>query len=187
MSDSATKAPPTGARGRNGPVEFAVVRGPAGAALVAARGGRVVASFLPGPGPADLIRRLRSRFPGAVEAAEGRVPGAEAMRRWLGGDPAALVGVPVDLTAAPPFASRVYRALRRVPPGATVTYGDLARRAGSPAAARAVGQAMARNPLAPFVPCHRVVGSGGDLTGYTAEGGIAMKRRLLEVEARANP
>jgi methylated-DNA-[protein]-cysteine S-methyltransferase len=169
---------------RREPVRFAFVEGPGGRGLVASRGKEVVASFLPARETGDLVARLRSRFPDAVEAAPRAVPGASALRRWLAGDPSALPGVRVDLGGVPDFSARVYRALRRVPPGATVTYGELARRAGSPAAVRAVGRAMASNPLAPFVPCHRVVGSGGSLTGYSAPGGIPLKGRLLRDEAR---
>ncbi len=165
-----------------GGVEYAVVATAAGTAVVAARGGRVVASFLPGPDGAAQVARLRERFPDARERGERALPAAGVLRRWAegrGGDPAT---VPVDLAAVAPFAGRVYRALRRVRPGRTVTYGELARRAGSPGAARAVGTALARNPLAPFVPCHRVLGADGGLHGFTAPGGIAAKARLLAME-----
>jgi methylated-DNA-[protein]-cysteine S-methyltransferase len=168
-------------------VAYAVVEGREGKALVAARGGKVVASFLPGSSSGALVKRLRSRFPGAAESPAGEVPGAEALRRWLDGDASALGSVPLDLAGLPPFASKVYRELRRVPPGRTLTYGELARRAGSPGAARAVGRAMATNPLAPFVPCHRVVGSDGGLRGFSSPGGIPQKARMLATEARANP
>jgi methylated-DNA-[protein]-cysteine S-methyltransferase len=109
------------------------------------------------------------------------------MRRWLEGEATATAGVPVALDGVPPFAARIYEELRRVPSGSTLTYGELAARAGSPRAARAVGRAMATNPLAPFVPCHRVVGAGGALTGFSAPGGTALKARLLAGEARAKP
>ena len=168
-------------------IKYAIVSSGSERALVAASGDRVVASFLPGPKPEALVRRLRERFPDAAEAPEAEVAGAQEMRRWLSGDPAGLASVPVDLSAAPPFAGRVYRALRKVAPGRTLTYKELARRAGSPGAARAVGRAMATNPLAPFVPCHRVVGSDGGLTGFSAPGGVTLKARLLATEARANP
>jgi methylated-DNA-[protein]-cysteine S-methyltransferase len=168
-------------------VRYALLASPAGTALVAARGGKVVASFLPGRSSRDLVRRLRARFPGASAAPAPEVPGAADLRRWLDGGPADLSAVPVDLSGLPPFAARVYGALREVPPGGTVTYGDLARRAGSPGAARAVGGAMARNPLAPFVPCHRVLGAGGRLTGFSAPGGVAAKALLLAAEAAAAP
>jgi methylated-DNA-[protein]-cysteine S-methyltransferase len=81
-----------------------------------------------------------------------------------------------------PFQERVWAALRGVPFGSTVSYGDIARRIGSPAAVRAVGAANGRNPLPIVVPCHRVVGADGSLTGFG--GGVARKQWLLAHEAR---
>jgi methylated-DNA-[protein]-cysteine S-methyltransferase len=78
------------------------------------------------------------------------------------------------------FQRRVWEATRSIQRGHTRTYGELARAVGSPGAARAVGQAMARNPWPIIVPCHRVVGSSGHLTGFG--GGLEMKRRLLKME-----
>lgn len=83
------------------------------------------------------------------------------------------------------FQVRVWRALLRVPPGATVTYGELAEAAGSPGAARAVGSAMAANPIAVLVPCHRVVRGGGGLGGYRWGGD--RKRALLDWESGRSP
>jgi methylated-DNA-[protein]-cysteine S-methyltransferase len=80
------------------------------------------------------------------------------------------------------FQTRVWVELRKVGYGERVTYGELARRVGAPNAARAVGGAMNKNPLAIFVPCHRVVGSDGSLTGFA--GGLSMKEKLLAIEAR---
>lgn len=160
---------------------------PGGTAVVASRGGVVAASSLPDGDGEDAVRRLRGRFPGAREAGEGAVAGARALRLYLEGDPGALEGVAVDLSGLPPFAARVYAALRAVGPGVTVSYGELARRAGSPGGARAVGGALRRNPLAPFVPCHRVVGASGALVGFSARGGLGLKAALLAAEARANP
>lgn len=91
-----------------------------------------------------------------------------------------------DLSLAPSgtsFQQQVWAALRDIPYGETVSYGELARRIGKPSASRAVGLANGRNPLSIVVPCHRVVGSGGDLTGYG--GGIERKRYLLDHERRA--
>jgi methylated-DNA-[protein]-cysteine S-methyltransferase len=82
-----------------------------------------------------------------------------------------------------PFQQRVWEATRRIPYGETRTYGQIAREAGSPGAARAVGQALGENPLPILVPCHRVIGSDGGLTGFG--GGLEMKQRLLELEAIA--
>lgn len=80
-----------------------------------------------------------------------------------------------------PFEGRVWRALRDIPYGATVSYGELARQIGQPSAARAVGLANGRNPISVIVPCHRVIGANGTLTGYG--GGLERKRMLLELES----
>jgi methylated-DNA-[protein]-cysteine S-methyltransferase len=87
--------------------------------------------------------------------------------------------LPIDLRVAP-FYEDVLRELARVPYGSTDTYGALARRAGRPKAARAVGTIMNRNPIPIVLPCHRIVGANGSLTGYA--GGLDVKRRLLELE-----
>ena len=81
------------------------------------------------------------------------------------------------------FNQKVWALCARVPPGRVVTYGQIARALGSPGAARAVGNALNKNPYAPAVPCHRVVGSNGSLTGFA--GGLAKKERLLEGEGVA--
>ncbi len=88
-----------------------------------------------------------------------------------------------DLPLAPqgtPFQRAVWEELRRIPYGATCTYGDIAARIGRPKAVRAVGQANHHNPLPIFIPCHRVIGKNGALTGYA--GGLALKQALLELE-----
>lgn len=90
-----------------------------------------------------------------------------------------------DLTLAPegtPFQQRVWRALREIPYGETESYGGLAARIGAPGAARAVGLANGRNPISIVVPCHRVVGASGSLTGYG--GGLERKQQLLDLERR---
>jgi methylated-DNA-[protein]-cysteine S-methyltransferase len=109
----------------------------------------------------------------------------EALRkleRHIAGQAQDFSGLPLDLDQVPGFHRRVYEAARGVPPGSVVTYGDLALRVGRAGAARAVGQAMARNPLLLVVPCHRVVGAGGRLGGFSAPGGTGTKSRLLEIE-----
>jgi len=77
------------------------------------------------------------------------------------------------------FASRVYKVVKEIPKGKVATYGQIAKLAGSPRAARAVGYLMKTNPNAPIVPCHRVVASDGKLTGYSGAGGIRQKREML--------
>ncbi|MBI5625493.1 MAG: MGMT family protein [Elusimicrobia bacterium] len=79
----------------------------------------------------------------------------------------------------PPFHRAVWLACAEIPKGQVRTYGWIAARIGKPGAARAVGQALGRNPFAPHVPCHRVVGADGRLTGFSGRGGLAAKRRLL--------
>lgn len=84
-----------------------------------------------------------------------------------------------------PFQLRVWRALQDIPYGETISYGEQARRIGRPADPRAVGQANGRNPIAVIVPCHRVIGADGSLTGYG--GGVERKRHLLDLEAGVLP
>ena len=79
----------------------------------------------------------------------------------------------------PPFYQAVWKACAQIPKGEVRTYGWIARRIGKPGSARAVGQALGKNPFAPTIPCHRVVGADGKLTGYSATGGVAKKRRML--------
>lgn len=88
--------------------------------------------------------------------------------------------LPLDLQAGTPFQQSVWRALLEIAPGATASYAELGRRLGKPQASRAVGAAVGRNPVSIVVPCHRVLGTGGALTGYA--GGLERKRALLRLE-----
>jgi methylated-DNA-[protein]-cysteine S-methyltransferase len=83
-----------------------------------------------------------------------------------------------------PFFSKVYETVQKIPVGVIVTYGQIAKAIGSPRAARAVGRAMAKNPIPLIVPCHRVIGSSGKLTGFSAMGGLKLKSRLLGLEQK---
>lgn len=124
--------------------------------------------------------------PMALEPGWGADRGAFAdVRRQLGeyfAGARTAFDVPLAV-AGTPFQCAVWRGLRQVPYGETISYGELARRVGRPSAARAVGLANGRNPISVIVPCHRVIGADGRLTGYG--GGIERKRLLLELEARA--
>lgn len=93
-----------------------------------------------------------------------------------------LCDLPLDMEGVPAFHQRVYEVARTIPPGAILTYGEVAKRVGEPGAARAVGQALGHNPFAPVVPCHRVLAAGGRSGGFSAEGGALTKLRLLEIE-----
>ncbi len=146
---------------------------------------RVVLPTAPGEEPPVLPPALPSLLPpGRAAVSPGRRPPAvrdlvARLRRHLAGRPDPLADVPLDLAACPPFHRRLYRSLRRVPPGATVTYGELARRAGRPGAARAVGRAMAANPVPLLVPCHRVLPAAGGVGAFSAAGGPDQKAWLL--------
>jgi methylated-DNA-[protein]-cysteine S-methyltransferase len=107
--------------------------------------------------------------------------------RYADGEPVDFRDVPVAVEHLSAFQRRVVRACRAIPAGERRTYGQLAAAAGSPGAARAVGQVMATNRVPLIVPCHRVVASGGRLGGFSAPQGLAMKRRLLSLEAAPLP
>ncbi|MCC6177256.1 MAG: methylated-DNA--[protein]-cysteine S-methyltransferase [Chloroflexi bacterium] len=129
----------------------------------------------------DLLACLHRRFPQGVEIVQAPAPGdiAEHLRAYFAGKLEALDAIPVD-AGGTAFQQRAWTQLRRIPPGTTVTYGQLAATIGLPRAIRAVGLANARNPVAIVVPCHRVIGANGSLTGYA--GGLERKRWLLDHE-----
>lgn len=102
--------------------------------------------------------------------------------RYAQGEKVGFADVPLDLDAAPPFHRAVYDATRKIGWGETVSYGALADRVGAPGAARAVGQALGRNPIAIIIPCHRVLASGQRMGGFSAHGGRRTKERLLALE-----
>lgn len=132
---------------------------------------------------ARMTRLLARHAPGA-DVVAGRAP--EAVRRaveaYFSGDVRALDGLTVT-TGGTDFQRSVWKALRAIPVGETRTYGQLAAAIGSPRAVRAAGLANGQNPIAVIVPCHRVIGANGTLTGYA--GGLERKRWLLDHERRA--
>lgn len=132
---------------------------------------------------ARMTRLLARHAPGAV-LVEGRTPAPvrRAVEAWFGGDLTALDGLTVR-TGGTDFQRTVWKALREIPVGETRTYGQLAAAIGSPKAVRAAGLANGQNPVAVIVPCHRVIGANGALTGYA--GGLERKRWLLDHERRA--
>ena len=107
----------------------------------------------------------------------------ERLQRLLHGDDVDVSDVRLDLEGVPQFDQAVYAVARAVPRGVTVTYGELARRAGAPGAAQAVGQVMGNNRFPLVVPCHRVVAAGGRNGGFSAPGGVDTKLRLLALES----
>jgi methylated-DNA-[protein]-cysteine S-methyltransferase len=103
----------------------------------------------------------------------------QALERYFAGKPVSFEGLPLNLEGSP-FHLQVWRELRKVPPGETVSYQELARRLGKPRAARAVGQACGANPIPLIIPCHRVIAANGTLGGFSS--GLERKRWLLEHE-----
>lgn len=170
-------------------IEFALTPSWIGLVLVARRfgGASGVCAVLLGDDEATLTNELRRRFPdaplvngdasvAAVAARIARLIEAPARRMEL------LMDLPLDMRGTE-FQRRVWHALQAIPAGSTESYTAIARRLGLPNGARAVAQACAANPLAVVVPCHRVVRSDGQLSGY--RWGVARKRALLDREASA--
>jgi methylated-DNA-[protein]-cysteine S-methyltransferase len=129
------------------------------------------------------MRRLLDRYYGRVRdtRSPARDPGGltKAMRMYFEGDIAVIDTLPVETTGTP-FQRSVWQALRKIRRGTTISYAELARRIGNPRAVRAAGLANGQNPIGIVVPCHRVIGSNGTLTGYG--GGLPRKKWLLEHE-----
>lgn len=140
--------------------------------------------MLPGADRPRTLASLRRRHPDSREAAPTPAIAAaiRSLHALLAGQPEPLDGIALDMAGVPEFHRRVYDAARRIGPGHTCTYGELAEALGEPGAARAVGQALGANPFAIIVPCHRVLAAGGASGGFSAPGGVATKLKLLEIE-----
>jgi methylated-DNA-[protein]-cysteine S-methyltransferase len=139
---------------------------------------------LPEAEAAKTRARVTRRFPDIVEAlppAEVR-DAIEAITALVGGEARDLGAVPLDMDGLEDLPRAVYEIARTIPPGQTLTYGEIARRLGDVQHARAVGEALGRNPFAIVVPCHRVLAAGGKLGGFSANGGVVTKLRLLQIE-----
>jgi methylated-DNA-[protein]-cysteine S-methyltransferase len=144
----------------------------------------LLAVQLPEARLAETRAHLLERFPDAKETPAPPVV-ARAIDRivtLLRGEVADLSQIELDMSGVPAFHRRVYEHARTIAPGATISYGEIATRIGSPGAARAVGQALGRNPFAIVVPCHRVLAAGGKIGGFSANGGIDTKRKMLNIE-----
>jgi methylated-DNA-[protein]-cysteine S-methyltransferase len=147
----------------------------------------LVGCHLPDPDPETARRSFLRKIPDAVESPPTpEIQKAIAdIRALLAGGPLDLLDVEIDIARVPEFNARVYAIARAIPPGETLTYGEIATRLGDRLLARQVGQALGRNPWPMVVPCHRVTAAGGKLGGFTARGGVNTKARLLEIEGAA--
>ncbi|MGH6634693.1 MAG: methylated-DNA--[protein]-cysteine S-methyltransferase [Gammaproteobacteria bacterium] len=152
--------------------------------------GRGVAGVqLPEARDSETRARLLQRFPNArgSPAPPDVQRAIDSIVALLHGETSDLSTITLDMDGVPPFHRRVYEVARTIPPGVTLSYGDIAARLGAHGSARAVGQALGRNPFAIVVPCHRVLAAGGKVGGFSANGGITTKLRLLAIEgAQAN-
>jgi methylated-DNA-[protein]-cysteine S-methyltransferase len=144
----------------------------------------LLAVRLPGSSEAAVMSRLRHRFPklDAVRPPSWVAEAIDSMTSHLAGAQEDLSGIPLDFSGVAPFEASVYREARLIPPGTTVSYGVLASRLGDRNLARAVGQALGRNPWSIVVPCHRITAADGRTGGFSAPGGAATKLKLLELE-----
>ncbi|HUW84319.1 MAG TPA: methylated-DNA--[protein]-cysteine S-methyltransferase [Phycisphaerae bacterium] len=137
--------------------------------------------FLPGSHQDELIGRVCDDGSGAVYDPRLWLSFQKKLKRYFDGCNVSF-DEQIDLRDCTPFFTSVYRRCQQVRRGRVISYGALARAVGRPAAARAVGVAMSRNPCPLVVPCHRVVASDGSLRGFSASGGVSLKRRMLALE-----
>lgn len=166
---------------------FALFDTPVGRCGIAWGAGGIAGVQLPEPRESETRAKLIARTGAAEEAApppvvQHAIDGINALLRGTAVD---FADLPLDMAGVRRFHARVYEVVRQIPPGASLSYGEVAAKAEAPGAARAVGQAMRRNPYPILVPCHRVFAAGGKIGGYSASGGLATKLRLLSLEAAA--
>jgi methylated-DNA-[protein]-cysteine S-methyltransferase len=160
-------------------IALATIDTPVGKLTIAANGSRVCLVHF-GDATDRVRSTLASWYPGStIELAADPAGAATVLRRYFDGDLGSLDEVDVELHGTA-FQQRVWMALRTVTAGTTLSYAELAQRVDSPSAVRAVGAANGANPVAVVLPCHRIIGSNGSLTGYG--GGLDRKRWLLDHE-----
>lgn len=139
---------------------------------------------LPHADEAKTRIRIRQRFPDAQEASpppevQAAIDGMTALLR---GEPRDLNDIKIDDSETPAFNAKVYAITRKIPPGKTITYGEIATQLGDKLLARDVGQALGQNPCPIVMPCHRVLAAGGKSGGFSAVGGVVTKLKLLSIE-----
>jgi len=162
------------------PMHYAIFDTTWGAFGFVEHNGRVLATFLP-RARREIVRSIRSSWPDAVEASDSLPHFRRAVVDYFEGKRIRFP-IEIDISNLPPFYQSVLEVCRRIPYGQAASYVDLARAVGKPHAARAVGGAMARNPLPLVVPCHRVLRADGSIGGYSSTHGVDEKSRLLRLE-----
>ena len=147
----------------------------------------LVACHLPERDSETARRGFLRRFPEISEAEvpAGLAPTVAGIQALMRGEKADLTDAPLDLSQTPEFHARVYEIARAIPPGETLTYGEIAVKLGDKLLARDVGAALGKNPWPIVVPCHRVTAAGGKPGGFSARGGVNTKLKLLAIEGAA--
>jgi len=168
---------------------FAQFATPIGTCALAWGAGGIIGVALPGVNPTSAMARLHRCFPDGAPAPPPAAIAAAIARiaAVLAGGRDDFADLPLDLGRASVFEGEVYRETRAIPAGETASYGVIAARLGDSGLARAVGQALGRNPWPIVIPCHRVTGADGRMGGFSAPGGRATKLRLLEIEGALAP
>jgi methylated-DNA-[protein]-cysteine S-methyltransferase len=160
-----------------------------GTCAIAWNADTIAAVALPEASDAETLARIHARVPDATPATPPPFV-ADVIRAitalldgsCVNGSPIDLSQIPLDLSGVPEFHRRAYAIAQSIPPGETMTYGEIAKRLGEPGAARAVGQAMGANRFPIIVPCHRVLAAGRKTGGFSARGGVTTKLRMLDIE-----
>jgi len=167
--------------------QFALFDTAIGFAGIAWNEAGLVACHLPERDTDNSRRSFLRRFPDATEAEipPHLAPTVEGIRALMRGEKADLTDAPLDLSRTPEFHAKVYEIARAIPPGETLTYGEIAVKLGDKLLARDVGQALGKNPWPIVVPCHRVTAAGGKPGGFSARGGVNTKLKLLGIEGAA--
>ncbi len=163
---------------------FALFETAIGACAIAWTGRGIVGVQIHERDAAATKSRIMRRFPAAQEAVpppdvQHAIDGIVALLR---GEPRDLTGIAIDDTDTPEFNARVYAVARTIPPGQTMTYGEIADRLGDRLLAREVGTALGQNRCPIIIPCHRVLAASGKTGGFSAPGGVVTKMRLLSIE-----
>jgi methylated-DNA-[protein]-cysteine S-methyltransferase len=163
---------------------YAIIETAIGACGIAWSGDKITRFRLPERDAAVTEARLQRRTGDeqACDPPPAVARAIESLRRYFLGERVGFDDVAIALPRVTDFQQRVYAEARALRWGETATYGDLAKRAGDPQGAQAVGQAMGSNPLPIIIPCHRVLAAGGKLGGFSAYGGIVTKQKLLAME-----
>lgn len=168
---------------------FALFNTPIGTCSIAWGQSGIIGLGLPDADTAENRASMSRRFPGIEEMTPAPSVSAiiEDIRALLAGEPRDMMSAELDYTGIPDFHRRVYEVSRAIPPGQTLTYGQVSQKLNAPGTARAVGQALGANPFPIVIPCHRILAANGGAGGFSAPGGLDTKMKILNIERRNAP